>query len=283
MTLGSRDLIAGAWREAEAAAASAGVVIRTVATSAEAREVSSLLAEIWPLPNGASQVEPNFAWALAHSGNYVSLARAADGSRALGACVAFFGPPLQRHAHSHIAGVVAGSAGGGIGLALKLHQRAWSLERDVHDIGWTFDPLISRNAHFNLARLGAVVTEYLPDFYGPMTDARNGGQSSDRLLVSWPLDRTGARAGAAGEHPGLVLVADGAPSIVPDAPAILEAGSTASLLIPDDFEALRDADPAGAARWRAVVGEALSMALGGGRWRITGFHRGTGYLMEKKI
>ena len=277
------ELIAAAWDDASAAAAAAGVVIRTVATTAEARELSSLLAEIWPLPGGASPVEPNFAWALAHSGNYVSLARAADDSRALGACVSFFGPPGQRHAHSHMAGVVAGSAGGGIGVALKLHQRAWSLERDVRDIGWTFDPLISRNAHFNVNRLGAVVTEYLPDFYGQMSDARNGGQSSDRLLVSWQLDRGGVRAEPAGEHPGLVRVVDGAPSLAPGAAALAEAGSAASVLVPDDFEALRDEDPAGAARWRAVVGEALTMTLGGGRWRVTGFQRGTGYLMEKKI
>ena len=54
-------------------------------------------------------------------------------------------------------------------------------------IAWTFDPLVSRNAYFNLAKLGATAAEYLPNFYGGMNDAINGDGDTDRLLVQWDL------------------------------------------------------------------------------------------------
>jgi predicted GNAT superfamily acetyltransferase len=282
-TITSSALVESAWRDAEAAAAAAGVVVRTVATTAEAHEVSRILAEIWPQSNGASQIEPNLARALAHSGNYISIAWSADESRALGACVAFFGSPSDRHAHSHIAGVIASQTGGGIGIALKMHQRAWCLERDVLDISWTFDPLISRNAHFNLVRLGAVVSEYLPDFYGSMSDARNGGQTSDRLLVSWRLEPTAADAPAVDhvQSPALVRLADGRPEVAADAVDTIRQRSAATLLIPAEFEELRANDPAQAVLWREIVADVLALTLGSGDWRIAGFQRNTGYLLEK--
>ena len=66
---------------------------------------------------------------------------------------------------------------------------------------WTFDPLVRRNAHFNLAVLGATVDEYLVDFYGPLPDAVNAGDESDRLLVVWPVgDAATAAARRADGH-----------------------------------------------------------------------------------
>ena len=52
-------------------------------------------------------------------------------------------------------------------------------------IVWTFDPLVRRNAMFNLARLGARATRYEVDFYGPVRDAINGEDETDRLVVEW--------------------------------------------------------------------------------------------------
>ena len=80
-----------------------------------------------------------------------------------------------------------GLTGRHVGFALKLHQRAWALLRGVSEIAWTFDPLVSRNAYFNLVKLGAQPAEYLPNFYGTMLDTINGDDDSDRLLVRWRL------------------------------------------------------------------------------------------------
>jgi predicted GNAT superfamily acetyltransferase len=45
--------------------------------------------------------------------------------------------------------------------------------------------LLSRNAHLNIARLGAVCSTYLPSEYGEMHDDLNAGLPSDRFQVDW--------------------------------------------------------------------------------------------------
>jgi predicted GNAT superfamily acetyltransferase len=66
---------------------------------------------------------------------------------------------------------------------LKQHQWEWAKENDFASISWTFDPLVRRNAHFNLVTLGAKVTSYHRDFYGELEDVINSGDKTDRLVV----------------------------------------------------------------------------------------------------
>jgi predicted GNAT superfamily acetyltransferase len=105
--------------------------------------------------------------------------------------------------------------GRGIGVALKLRQRAICLAHGVDEMRWTYDPLIRRNARMNLVRLGAEVTAFLPDFYGTLDDAITGADVSDRFEVRWRLTsprtrRALARQPAPGWNAegGLALVAD---------------------------------------------------------------------------
>ena len=89
-----------------------------------------------------------------------------------------------RH-HSHMLAVVPERRNAGIGFALKRAQWQWVRQQGLDRITWTFDPLQSRNAYLNIARLGAVTSTYLEDYYGEMTDAINAGMPSDRFLVDW--------------------------------------------------------------------------------------------------
>jgi predicted GNAT superfamily acetyltransferase len=76
----------------------------------------------------------------------------------------------------------------GIGEKLKLAQREHVLRQGIDLITWTFDPLESRNAHFNLNKLGGIVRNYYPSFFGEeMRDALNQGLPSDRFLCEWYL------------------------------------------------------------------------------------------------
>ncbi|NBP52503.1 MAG: GNAT family N-acetyltransferase, partial [Actinobacteria bacterium] len=70
---------------------------------------------------------------------------------------------------------------------LKVAQREWALARGITEIRWTFDPLIARNAFFNLTRLGAVGAVYHADLYGTMTDPVNAGDATDRVEARWDL------------------------------------------------------------------------------------------------
>ena len=97
--------------------------------------------------------------------------------------------PAVRHGHiylhSHMTAVAPELQGHGIGKRLKLAQREHSLARNFDLIEWTFDPLQPGNANFNIAHLGAIVREYLPNFYGNTTSALDAGLPTDRLVAEW--------------------------------------------------------------------------------------------------
>ena len=135
-----RTAAADAVRQAATAADASGVQIREVTSGRELDAVHDLFNVIWqPGPLGAPMTG-ELLRALAKSGNYVG--GAFDGDELVGACVGFFGAPADEAVHSHIAGVSNASRGRSVGYALKLHQRAWSLQRGVSAVHWTFDPLI---------------------------------------------------------------------------------------------------------------------------------------------
>ena len=58
----------------------------------------------------------------------------------------------------------------GVGRRLKEEQRKVVRELGGDVIYWTFDPLVGRNAHLNLNKLGVRVSEYVVDMYG-ITDS----------------------------------------------------------------------------------------------------------------
>ena len=128
--------------------------VRTVSDLAGLAAIDRLLGEIWSAEPGGGLLGTELLRALAKSGNYV--AAAYDGDTLAGACVGFFGPPPEKELHSHVAGVAPAAMGRAVGYELKQHQRAWALQRGATRISWTFDPLVARNAYFNLAKLGAV-------------------------------------------------------------------------------------------------------------------------------
>ena len=76
---------------------------------------------------------------------------------------------------------------------MKLHQRAWALARGIPVIEWTFDPLVARNAYFNIEKLAAMPVEYLTNFYGIMGDGINGEDETDRLLIQLAAARRRGR------------------------------------------------------------------------------------------
>ena len=207
--------------------------------------------------------------ALEHAGGYVAGAFA--GTRMVGASAGFFTAPPDPALHSHITGVAPGGQHRGVGFALKLHQRAWALARGVPLVVWTFDPLVARNAWFNLAKLGSRPTAYLEDFYGEMPDAINAGMPSDRLLLAWPLDDPAVAAACAGQarRPAPAVAAEAVLEIGPDlAPVPTGAtGAAVTVAVPPDVEAL---GPEG--RRRAAVRQALGGRMAAGA-AVTGFLR----------
>jgi predicted GNAT superfamily acetyltransferase len=232
---------------------SPSIEVRSISTRSEFDEHGALMQDVWGTSTPLVNVE--LLTALAHSGGYVAAAFADD--RMVGASVGFLADHHGEPAlHSHVTGVVASMRHAGIGRAIKLHQRAWAAERRLRWITWTFDPLVRRNAWFNIAVLGADVDAYLPSFYGEMTDAINAGDESDRLLMAWDVTAPLPTVPRQGDD-----VAD--PILVPT---------------PDDVVELRRSDPQAVAMWRSTTRAALTSALEAGG-RVVGFTRDGAYVI----
>lgn len=274
--------------QAEEAAARASVALRDLRAPAEAAAASALFDRVWGRERDHPGMMPREALlALSGAGGQVTGAFGTDDGELIGATVAFLGlSDGQLHLHSHITGVVPEATGRGVGRALKLHQRAWCLQRGITTVRWTFDPLVRRNAVFNLVGLGAQAVAYEPDRYGTVEDARNAGQPTDRVLAEWDL--TGPRTRAAlsgrapepdvaavrraGAEPVVDVDADGGPRVTPtEAPRRL-------VRIPEDIEQLRARAPETAGRWSRAIREQLGGAMDAGM-RVTGVTRDGWYLL----
>ncbi|HKU75513.1 MAG TPA: GNAT family N-acetyltransferase [Pyrinomonadaceae bacterium] len=95
--------------------------------------------------------------------------------------------------YSHMMAVAKDYQNKGVGVRLKWAQRERAMKEGRKVIKWTWDPMMARNAHFNLNRLGAVVHTYAANYYGTdyHTDAsltEKVGLPSDRLVATWYLD-----------------------------------------------------------------------------------------------
>ena len=267
---------AEARRGADEAAASAGVRLELVTEEATAREMTATLGRVWNQPPGSDPLPPELAWAMAHAGNYVALARDAAGEVVAGA-VGFRGADEQgAFLHSHIVGVLGSHQGSGVGLAVKQHQRAWALAAGLDRMTWTFDPLVARNAYFNVMKLGARISRYYVDFYGAMGDGINAGDESDRCLVTWWL--------AAPVPAGPVDPSDAVEvlSVGPDQrPVILDHPEKTRLWLaslPPDAVAVRRDNPGIALQWRLALRQVLGGALGDSR-PVLAVTRTAGYLI----
>jgi predicted GNAT superfamily acetyltransferase len=113
----------------------------------------------------------------------------------------------RAYLHSHMLAVLPEHRNAGHGSRLKLAQREDALARGIDRMEWTFDPLEIKNAHLNIARLGAIARRYLPDFYGPSSSTLQGGLPTDRLVAEWWLNSSRVRR-ILGEIPVTQLSSD---------------------------------------------------------------------------
>ena len=159
--------------------------IRKIESLAEMREVERLQKEIW----GVEDLEIYPALALKPQ---TEVGAILIGAFAEDRMVGFvFGFPGildgEMIIHSDMLGILEGHRSNNLGYLLKLAQREAAIERGVKRITWTFDPLQSRNAHFNFAKLGVIADRYYVDYYG-VTSSFLHRFGTDRLWVTWLLN-----------------------------------------------------------------------------------------------
>lgn len=161
------------------------IELKVIESPAEMAAVEDLEKKVWP---GINSVPYHVLLAVAHNGGI--LVGAYDGEDLVGYVFGFLGMYQTENGTeikhcSHLLAIHPDYQSLGIGYKLKRAQ--WQLVRQqgLDLITWTYDPLESRNASLNIAKLGAVCNTYLRDEYGEMADELNQGIPSDRFLVHW--------------------------------------------------------------------------------------------------
>ena len=246
------------------------MTLRLLETPAELTAVEELQRLVWP-GDDTEIVPVHMFLAAIHGGGLVI--GAYEGEQLVGFVFGFPGfdatssGPRPRHC-SHMAAVHPDYRDGGLGFKLKRAQWQIVRQQGLDHITWTYDPLQSRNARLNIAKLGAVCNTYLPEYYGEMRDGLNRGLPSDRFQVDWwvnssrvrrCLSKTPRRALDLAHYlsadiprvnetslndTGLVVPLTPDSRTLPPAPLLL-------LEIPADFLALKAIDPALALEWRS--------------------------------
>lgn len=244
--------------------------IRPVASLAEYRACAALQAEVWG--QDFERVPASMLQVATYVGG-ICLGAFLPGGELCGLVFGLSGTQDGRPIHwSHLLAVRESARNLGVGRLLKLRQRELLANRGIPEMRWSFDPMIVKNAHLNLNRLGARVVRYVPDMYGITESPLHHGLATDRLVVAWgttgPMEPKPTSAPAA---PAPILTAEPQP----DDDALLPGDRTPPSVwieVPSDFQQLLAEAPRAARAWHAAVREHFMWALGKG-YVVTGLHR----------
>jgi predicted GNAT superfamily acetyltransferase len=254
------------------------IVIRDLESYHDLCQVKAVEQEVWGMADDDT-LPMTLAIALKAAGSI--FVGAFDASRLVGFA---FGILAREHGdntiHSHMLAVLAHYRQHDLGLTLKYAQRERALAMGIREMTWTFDPLQSRNAHFNLAKLGVVSDTYKIDFYGPETSSILHRNGTDRLWVRWLLDSHRTRDRMAGKDaraatldalrllaPLVSFNGDGRPARADLAESL--ARQRVSIEIPGEILEVERADMGLAREWRQST-----------RWAFTEAFRAGFYVAE---
>jgi predicted GNAT superfamily acetyltransferase len=199
-----------------------------------------------------------------------------DQDKLVGFAFGIFGQEQGRTTiHSHLLAVLEPYRRHNLGFRLKQAQRDRALALGVREMTWTYDPLQSRNAHFNFAKLGIVADTYKLDFYGPQTSSMLHQNGTDRLWARWLLASRRVRDRLAGKDaraetldalrhlaPLVRFNGDGRPARAELAESL--ARQRVSIEIPGDILEVERTDMGLAREWRAATRWAFTGALKAG-------------------
>src|SRR5687767_14441574 len=254
------------------------ITIRDIELISEMREVELLQKEVWGCDD--RDIVPLTLLAATRELGAI-LVGAFDGPALIGFAYSFIGREDERMVHhSHMLAVRPTYRNASLGYKLKLAQRERALAQGITRITWTFDPLQSLNAHFNLAKLGVIADAYKINFYGEATTSVLHQIGTDRLWVTWLLDSSRVRERLQKDQSrtsnidlaAITCLLQVGPDNAPQrrqSPQVAGLNDV-SIEIPADINALQQENPEQAAKWRDATRWAFSEALASG-FRIEDF------------
>ncbi|HIQ03525.1 MAG TPA: hypothetical protein EYH40_03805 [Desulfurococcales archaeon] len=161
------------------------ITIRKPRSPKEYRDLMKVQVEVWGMLD-PSEITPYHVLIAANDHGGLVLGAYDENGRPLGFIFSFLGLYDGRLVHySHMLGVVPNARFRGLGYHIKLAQRDYVLKQGLDLIVWTYDPLQSLNAKFNIVKLGAIIRRYYVNYYGYMALKSNLGLDSDRFKAEW--------------------------------------------------------------------------------------------------
>jgi predicted GNAT superfamily acetyltransferase len=254
--------------------ADADITVRSLVSLADLRACVALQEDVWGKEYGDA-VPASLLQVVTHIGGILAGAFSPDGEL-VGFVFGFTGIKHGEVVHwSHQLGVRSSARNAGVGRMLKQYQRAELARQGVATVFWTFDPLMAKNAHLNLNRLGAQVVEYVENMYGITGSPLHLGLATDRLIVSWPTTESPsprARTIVDGHDRYPILSAEPQPGDRLGCVADVTDGERAPLLlleVPTDVQRI---PPTQAAAWQTSLRTHFEAALRAG-YVVTGLYR----------
>lgn len=265
--------------------------IRPLTTLDEMRPVVDLQKQYWG-DDLESVIPAHMLFSLANHGGHVLCAF--DGDRPVGVLVGFLSTNVEETNRPAMANlqifskrmvVLPEYRGRNIGYRLKLAQRDLAIRQGIRLVVWTFDPMLSLNAHLNIRKLGVICTTYHEDYYGTSSEgglAKLG--TSDRLLAEWWVTNRRVEERLHGSRGGLKLAHyleaetpivnpssitdDGI--VVPAETTISPAGALALIEIPTHYTSFETGNPKLALAWRMHIRHVFQQTLARG-FTVTDF------------
>jgi predicted GNAT superfamily acetyltransferase len=260
-----------------------GVVIRPLVSLDELQAAETLQRQVWDAPTTVIY-QPMLISFVRNGGSVIGALK--DGVL-IGLLIGYLGmeaPDADRPAMANLKLVSQRMAiapefrDSGIGFEMKLAQRRFALRHGIRLVTWTFDPLVSRNAHLNVRKLGAVIYEYHRDYFGTAHAPLVAAESSDRVMAEWWVTSNRVEQRLSGRRAGLnieqylsanarLLNPSGvAASGLPTPPELMEAPQSSVVLleIPESFEDILKNDVLLALAWRQHSRVALETVLRAG-------------------
>jgi len=278
-----------------------GTVIRPLSERSELEECVELQRRVWG--EGFADVASPAIVKIVQTVGGVAAGAFDPGGPMLGFVFGITGLADGEPVHwSHMLAVLPEARGRDLGYQLKLYQRRRLLGLGVERALWTYDPLVAKNAHLNLVRLGARPVRYVRDYYGEGGDsALSAGIGTDRFIVEWAIGEervarrlegggTGCEAPEAYRAAPVANVREGEdPNGGGGEPEVAEppVAPVVRVEVPEDVQELRRASPERAALWRASTRRAFESLLER-EYRVETFYREPGegrrafYVLRRK-
>ncbi len=174
----------------------------------------------------------------------------------------------QKIQWSHMLAVIPSYRNSDIGYQLKTAQYGVAQKKGYDVVEWTYDPLESRNAYFNLRKLGCIAKEYELNIYGDTSSPLHSGSPTDRLIAHWPIPPLAKVHPDWNEPPELqdtITITERAGDALLIKDVNLRAtGEFLFLEIPSDMQTLKAQYPEAGLEWRLKTRDAFSNYLRSG-------------------